>query len=189
MKKRFVVVIKKILTNILNGKFRFGKKAIETKRESLKSFETLYMYINPDIKKTYLVINYHVYFLLTLWKWSASDWFIRLKQFNLLITFNEKYVERTNWPSSWSRKIEIHHGYSLPLKYRDVILSQSLAKTLLFLRSMARRVKPDGKLKVTASHDTYIPSRINTGVKIFLAGNIIFCWAYEYQEFKISRAF
>lgn len=46
--------------------FASEKKAIETKRESLKSFETLYMYINPDIKKTYLVINYHVYFLLTL---------------------------------------------------------------------------------------------------------------------------
>lgn len=185
MKKRFVVVIKKILTNILNGKFRFGKKAIETKRESLKSFETLYMYINPDIKKTYLVINYHVYFFAN---------FMKVECFGLIystktVQFNEKYVERTNWPSSWSRKIEIHHGYSLPLKYRDVILTQSLAKTLLFLRSMARRVKPDGKLKVTASHDTYIPSRINTGVKIFLAGNIIFCLAYEYQEFKISRAF
>lgn len=102
------------------------------------------------------------------------------------VQFNEKYDERTNWPSSWSRKIEIHHGYSLPLKYRDVILSQSLAKTLLFLRSMARRVKPDGKLKVTASHDTYIPSRINTGVKIFLAGNnfLFSLWIPRIQNFS-----
>lgn len=185
MKKRFVVVIKKILTNILNGKFRFGKKSNWDKKgifEILWNF--IYVYrsrYQKDLSRNKLS---RVFF--------AN--FMKVECFGLIystktVQFNEKYVERTNWPSSWSRKIEIHHGYSLPLKYRDVILSQSLAKTLLFLRSMARRVKPDGKLKVTASHDTYIPSRINTGVKIFLAGNIIFCLAYEYQEFKISRAF